>query len=279
MISEFPVFMFTLLAGAAAGAYLPRAIFEKAKAAPTKTIPSGHAEKAEGSPSRSDSSKNAWVFPLICLAIIAVGVICVIFHVQHPERVMNAINNPGASLTQEGIFSGILGLLILVDLIYVLVKKTEAPRGLIIVTAIVGVAFIVVMAHAYVTCWGNRLWAQPATWALFIAGDLALGWALYEAVFNRADSPAIAWVNVALQMLAACSFAWEAATFANGDFQAAAFVAAALFAACAAVVQVAGIIRKQSKPSSAIAWGVLILSLIGVVIARYAFYAVGLYLI
>ena len=71
MISEFPLFLFTTLAGLAAGAYAVSAVFPVGK-----------------------DPKKAWLFPLVCGILLAVGLVgldCsggVLVHGvrRHPDR-------------------------------------------------------------------------------------------------------------------------------------------------------------------------------------------------
>ena len=62
MISEFPLFLFTTLAGLAAGAYAVSAVFPVGK-----------------------DPKKAWLFPLVCGILLAVGLVGLPLHLGRPE--------------------------------------------------------------------------------------------------------------------------------------------------------------------------------------------------
>ena len=64
MISEFPLFLFTTLAGLAAGAYAVSAVFPVGK-----------------------DPKKAWLFPLVCGILLAVGLVGLPLHLgAHAAR-------------------------------------------------------------------------------------------------------------------------------------------------------------------------------------------------
>lgn len=58
MISEFPLFLFTTLAGLAAGAYAVSAVLPVGK-----------------------DAKKAWLFPLVCGILLAVGLVLSLIHI------------------------------------------------------------------------------------------------------------------------------------------------------------------------------------------------------
>ena len=82
MISEFPLLVFTTLAGLAAGSYTMSAFF-----------PVGQ------------GSKRPWLFPLVCLVLLAAGLLCLPAHLEHPERMLIALSNPSAMIAQEAYWS------------------------------------------------------------------------------------------------------------------------------------------------------------------------------
>ena len=106
MISEFPLFLFTTLGG------LPRARMRQAPCSPV-----------------GKDAKKAWLFLLICLVLLAVGLVGLPLHLGHPERMFIALTQPGAMIAQEAYWSIALGVILLVDLVLSKVKGAS-PRVL-----------------------------------------------------------------------------------------------------------------------------------------------------
>ena len=86
MISEFPLFLFTTLGGLAAGAYVAAAIF----------------------PDVDRKPKRPWLFPLVCLALLGVGLLGVLGHLGRPERFLLAMSNPSSMIAEEAYWSCLL---------------------------------------------------------------------------------------------------------------------------------------------------------------------------
>ena len=78
MISEFSLFLFTLLGGTAAGAY----VFSWA-------FPAG-------------KGKKRWLLPLVSLVLLAIGGVALLLHLGHPERMFYAFTNLSAGITRAG---------------------------------------------------------------------------------------------------------------------------------------------------------------------------------
>ena len=81
MISEFSLFLFTTLGGLAAGAYVAAAIF----------------------PDVDRKPKRPWLFPLVCLALLGVGLLGVLGHLGRPERFLLAMSNPSSMIAEEAL--------------------------------------------------------------------------------------------------------------------------------------------------------------------------------
>ena len=99
MISEFPLFLFTTLAGLAAGAYAVSAVFPVGK-----------------------DPKKAWLFPLVCGILLAVGLVGLPLHLGRPERMLIALTQPGAMIAQEAYWSMAFGGILIVDVVVSKVK-------------------------------------------------------------------------------------------------------------------------------------------------------------
>lgn len=249
MITEFPLFVFTTLGGIAAGAYVARAI------APL-----------------DEGRKAPWLFACAALAMLGIGGVALLFHLGQPLRVLNAFSNPGAGITQEGITTVLFGVSVVADLAFCIAKK-DAPRWLVIVAAVLGLCMTVTMGLAYFALIGTPAWANAATVPFFIVGDLAMGAGFYllfkaESLADKAFSA----YNVAAQALAAVSVAAVCAHFAGLGYAVAPFVVGIAGTVLAAVLGIAG--RKGGKP--AFAYLVCTCAIVGIAVARYAFYAASI---
>ena len=107
MISEFPLMLFTVLTGIAIGAYVGAALFPK-----------------------KGSDEKAWIFPLVALILLACGGFAAMGHLGRPGLMMNVLNNPGSSITMEGICTGIMAVIAIVDL--VLAKQKGLATGIVV---------------------------------------------------------------------------------------------------------------------------------------------------
>lgn len=255
MISELPLFLFTTLVGLSVSTYAASAVAGTAK---------------------SDGRK-AWLLTAACLALLCVGSLCVIGHLHHPERVFNALSNPLSSLTQEAYGAIAAGLLMFADLI-LSARKMSAASPVRIVGAVVSVVLVCVMAHAYFTVWGNAAWASWQTLPFFVVCDLAMGLALVCAVVEPlAKSKAAASTLTVLQVFSAGAMVLEGAQFAAAGFSSLPFGIACALSAAAAIAAAVSIAKPLRAKGLMI--GAFALSFIAVVVARYAFYAVGLYIV
>ncbi len=250
MISEFPLLVFTTLAGLAAGSYTMSAFF-----------PVGQ------------GSKRPWLFPLVCLVLLAAGLLCLPAHLEHPERMLIALSNPSAMIAQEAYWSIGFGIVLLADV--VLSKaKGASPRALRIVGAVAGLGLACVMANAYFVSSAIVPWASWETFPLFRVGDLAMG-AAFCALFERGlyEKTAFAAGTAVLGLLTCCAAVAEAVRFAGLGLGAAPFVVGAGAALAGAVC--AALAGKGKLPAKAAGALVFACLLAAVVVSRYAFYAVG----
>lgn len=269
MISEFPLFVFTTLSGLAAGAYAVSAVFPVQGSG---TSGAGFVD-GEGAAGATDEGarKRAWLFPLVCLVLLGLGLIGCLFHLARPMMFLNALANPAAGIAQEAYLSIIFGVLLLVDLI-VAWRKGVVPRPLRIVGAVAAVALILVMGNAYLASTGVAAWATWQTVLLYLFGDLAMGAALL-AVFDGAlfGHGGYAVAAAALSVLAALSCALEAAHFAGVGADMVLLVTGAVIVVVGAALQFAA--KSGKMPAKTAAWAAFACVFIGVAIARYGFYA------
>ena len=116
----------------------------------------------------------SWV-AWITLALLAVGGIASVFHLQRPQRFFNAFSNPKSHLTQEAFITPFLGVALLVvalnGLVYDLGVATEFVGA---VAAILAGAFLVCTGLAYQM--GSRpAWNTPFVLVLFLLTALEAG--------------------------------------------------------------------------------------------------------
>lgn len=249
MISDFPLFIFTTCSGVASGAYV-LALFFRAK----------------------EGEKRPLVFPLTCLVLLGVGLLGTLFHLGQPLRFLNALANPGAPIAQEAYISIIFGVVILIDVILTKVKGT-APLALRVVGAVAAAVMLVVVGNAYYACTGVPVWTNVVTFPFFIVGDLAMGAGLLALVRKGvAAQNGFAILNISVEAVLGITLVFTAVQFSSYGLSAVPFVVALILAPVVVIVLQALLAADKISEATAakmIAAG----AIIGVVIARYAFYA------
>lgn len=248
MISEFPLFAFTVLTGLAAGAYVGTALF----------------------PKKADDPRP-WLFPLVALVLVGVGSLAAIGHLGRPAMVLNVLNNPTSSLTMEGMTAGLLAVVAVVDLALCATKK-QASRAVRIIGAIVGIVSMCVVTSAYITSYGNPAWTAMPTWPLFLLGDLAAGVALWMCFADMPNKPLATFMAVAA-VLFAIVLVWQAVTFAGIGRPFGMLVFGAILAVAAAV---GGYITASTELWNTAAKVVFVLALLALAVSRYGFYLVSI---
>ena len=78
MISEFSLLVFTTFAGLAAGAYAVNVFFVK-----------------------QEENKKAYLFPLVCIVLLAIGMFGSMMHIGRLDRILFAFSNPTSMICQE----------------------------------------------------------------------------------------------------------------------------------------------------------------------------------
>ena len=241
------LFAFTLLGGMAAGAY----VFETCFA-------------------RKRSGNRPWLLPLVVVALFAIGMIAASTHVQSIPRAMGSLSSGtvifASGMVREFAVSGVFFVLALIDMIIAFVKK-DSPFALRVVTAVVAVACMVLMGTAYTDVFGNPVWTNaPATVLSFVAGDLAMGLGLCAAlgVANLSEKP-VAYTMVAVDVVLAV------AAFSAVGISPVMQVVGLVVAPVASAVLTLLASKFANKQTLAIV--VCAALVIGVAVARYAFYA------
>lgn len=252
MISEFPLFAFTTLSGLAAGAY------------------------AVGAPLRGkEQQKAACLFPLVCIVLLGLGLCGTLAHLGHPERFLNAMANPTSMIAEEAYWSMAFGVLMVIDAVLCKVKGS-APVAVRVLGAIAAIGLMCVTANAYFTMHGNPVWTSSATLALFVVGDVAMGAAM-AACFRveLASHKTFAGAAIAVLVLCAASIAAIAAQFAGYGFDMTPFIIGLVVGPAAGVVVYALTMTGKLAPKIGAPLG-FVLVLVGVVVARYFFYAASI---
>jgi DMSO reductase anchor subunit len=238
--------LFTVLTGIAIGAYVGAALFPK-----------------------KGADEKAWIFPVVALVLLACGGFAAMGHLGRPQLMMNVLNNPGSSITMEGICTGIMAVIAIVDLVLAK-QKGEANRGVRIVGAIAGLIFMCIVTSVYVKSYGNAAWMSAPTYLMFVVGDLALGALFIAALDEKAgQNKTLVTTAAVLGALLAVTVIGNAVVFQGCGLSPVPFAIAALVAAAVAVY----LFTSWEKAGSGMRWAVFVALLVAVAIARYAFYA------
>lgn len=245
MISEFPLFVFTLLGGMAAGsavflAFLP--------------------PKESGKP---------WASSAAILVLLAVSGVALLLHLGRPERVLFAFSNPTSGITLEGWATLVFGTLVAVDFALSLLRK-RAIRLVRVLAAAAGVLLLCAMGYAYASVLAVPAWGTWLSYPFFVFGGLALG-SLLAAFFvegGLANGTVSLWACTSL-VLAFASLIGEGAGFCALTLSALPFVVGCVLLAASTGVSLYG--RKGASWALPCAF---VLAFAGVAVARYAFYAV-----
>lgn len=247
MISDFPLFIFTVLSGIAAGGYVGAAL-----------LPNANVEKG-----------RPWLFPLVSLALVAVGGIAAFMHLGRPALAYHMLGNLASPLMLEGASAVCLAVVSVVDIV-VSCKGSKGARAVRIVGAVFGVALMAAMTYAYATSYGNAVWSAGPTYLLFVVGSLAGGVSLWAAM-TRSLRPLATRVMAALNGVFACVLAWQAVVFSDaGADGVPCIVAGALLAVVGTIV--ACVLPKAKQKPQVILVAAAVLSIAAVVVSRYGFY-------
>ena len=248
-MANLPLFLFTLLGGMAAGVYL-----------------------AETCLQRTRSGEKPWLVPLIAVILVAAGAIAATFHVGNIARAFTPHINFGAGMVQEILLAAVFGVLALVDLVLCATKKCS-PFALRVCGAVAAALLALSMGHAYTTVLGNPAWTQPvATILSFFAGSLLSGLLLFTLLRRNvvSCSAAKAYLCVSVVLLIV------ALTLQIGVFSSLSASVTLLVAGLAAgVVGAVCAFVSPQRPGVALPAAAFALGLVGVGLARWAFYTVS----
>lgn len=251
MISEFPLFIFSTCSGLAAGAYIFGAFFSR----------------------KEYRVKWSWLYSLVLLALLGIGLCGTLGHLGHPERFLNALANPQAMITQEAYWSIGFGILLLVDFVFCF-KKKEVPYVVQVIGAFAALGLILVTSWAYFSCYAVTVWNQLATLPLFVVGDLAMGGALFGAFVCMHERQNIyKYAMIVLEILLLITLGCEAYVFAQAGQSVVLYVIALVIGPLATL----GIMVFSKKQyCDAYFWALFVCTFLSVAFARYCFYAASI---
>ncbi|MCK6139772.1 hypothetical protein [Slackia exigua] len=253
IVHVLPLLAFTTFAGLAAGAYAVDSVCGNGR-----------------------EVKVSWLFPLVCMILLCIGLCGTLAHLGQPLRFMNGMANPASGISQESYWAIALGMVIVVELV-ISWRGGKSVRAVRWLGGVVAMGFMVVTGLAYFDCLGLVAWRGAATLPLFILGDVALGVGLCAVLTKDSDwaTGLLAPATVAVQA------SWGVVVVAYGlylvrsglDATGLLAVAFVLGPVCASSVAAAARCGKLAGGPAAVA--VFVLSCASVAIVRYAFFAMG----
>lgn len=261
MLEILPLLVFTTFGGIAAGAYVMNAF--------------GLIAGSYEAKSSSDEDGRAWLFPLVCIALLGVGLVGTLMHLGQPLRFINGMMHPSSMISQESYWAIAFGVVMVVDLALSKVKGSSFA-AVRVIGAIAACGLMVVTGLAYQACAFIPAWSGVITIPLFIVGDLAMGAGLCL-VFAKSEGlvRALHVGNIAV------SFGWVAVVFGYaihlvGIGADVALVAAGAVIGPVAAAVVSALALKGALAAKPASWAVLACSAIGVLLVRGAFFAIGI---
>lgn len=265
MVMELlPLLVFTTCSGLAAGGALAQAIYFKRDA--------GNAAQAN-----FGGKARAWVYPIVCLVLLVVGLCGTLAHLGQPMRFIYGLSNPTAMITQETYWSMALGVVLLVDAA-LRFKRGNGLFPIAVIGAVAGLALATVTGLAYYLSYNYEAWFALPTVPLFLLGDVALGFSLYEVLAGRrlegnVDSIVLGVLQVCAA-IAAVAFAVQAQA-TGADVMG--VLAVGIIVGPVACAVLCFLVRAGKVNGTRIAPWVLALCVVGTVLIRAAFYAAGMF--
>lgn len=183
------------------------------------------------------SSVDGFMPALVSVILAVVGGLCSVLHLEHVERMMNALSHPTSGIFVEAV---LIGCLVVCVAIYLLCLKRGAQAGIkvfAVLGAVFGIALSFMAGHSYIM-------AAIATWDTillptgYLFTALPMGAALYWALAAKGDA--------ASSFMAKCTIVCGILGFIGTV--AYAVVAGAFFAGGTAVVAVLSIILSGIVP-------------------------------
>lgn len=104
------------------------------------------------------AKKSVLPASLAAVALLAVGGLCSVTHLSHPERMLSALGHPAPGIFLEAL---LLGILAVVALVYAVLLKREASMTGRKVLAVIGIVLAVVFSFS---CGSSYMMASQASW-------------------------------------------------------------------------------------------------------------------
>ncbi len=256
MLELLPLLVFTTCSGLAAGAYTVNVV-----------CISGHGALEE--------ERRPWLFPVVCLVILGVGLLGTLMHLGHPLRFMNGLANPGSMISQEAYWAMAFAVVLVADSI-ITFSKGKVVKALRWVGVVAGVGLMVVTSLAYFDSLGMPGWRSASVMPFIVFGDIAAGSAV--ALFLSPESKR----TLLYQTTIAACIAWLvsiaaycAHLVACGIDAAGAMVFGSLVGPIAATI-IAALRLAGKMDDKYAAPTVMALAIVGLVIVRISFFLVGL---
>lgn len=159
---EWPLVIFTLLSGLAGWTFFFTGLNEFTK----------------------KSEKDGFIPGVISMVLLAIGALTSVFHLSHPERIMEALGHPTSGIFTEFVLVMLCGVSILV---YVICLKRKTAGG-VKVFAILGMVFGVLISfmagYSYIMA-GREAWDTIALPLAYLATAAPMGASLYWVLVCR----------------------------------------------------------------------------------------------
>ncbi len=149
--------VFTLLVGVSTGTFIFYGLWQ------FNSIPSGDTGQI--------LSRNVMVVILGCLGI---AMLASATHLGQPFRFLNAFSNPNSMIAQEGIWSIIFGIILLIAVIFTFQGK-KISKALYASGAIAAVGLLLVNSLVYVKALGFPAWSNGVTIVYYFGSAVLLG--------------------------------------------------------------------------------------------------------
>lgn len=128
---------------------------------------------------KGTTKKTAFPAAILAVVLLAVGGICSVTHLSHPERMLAALGHPTAGIFLEAL---LLGILAVVAIVYAILVKREASAGARKVFAVLGIIAAIALTFA---CGASYMMSSHAMWdtitlpLAYLGTAAASGTALY----------------------------------------------------------------------------------------------------
>lgn len=192
----FPLIIFTLLINLCAGTFIVYALWQYSRLTDQE--------------SREQTERLLMPTLLVGLGI---AMLMSATHLGKPFKFIQAFRNPGSMIAQEGIWSTIFLIILLVAVVFTL-KNKRIPRLLYLTGSFVSVILLLVSSLAYVKAYGIPAWNHGVTVVYFFASAALLGTSAVYTLEHAKRQPkksmaAILLVAIFCQLITALAFKFQ----------------------------------------------------------------------